>query len=58
MDILPLLEKMRSKSGAIAGATALGLAGAKRLGSIHRDNKERRKDLTGHSSRLGSKRAF
>lgn len=45
-------------AGATAGATALGLAGAKRLGSIHRDNKERRKDLTGHSSRLGSKRAL
>ena len=45
-------------AGAIAGATALGLAGAKRLGSIHRDNKERRKDLTGHSSILGSKRAL
>ena len=45
-------------AGATAGATALGLAGAKRLGSIHRDNKERRKDLTGHSSILGSKRAL
>ena len=45
-------------AGATAGATALGLAGAKRLGSIHRDNKERRKDLTGHSSILGSKIAL
>lgn len=43
---------------AAAGAAALGLAGAKRLGSIRRDNKERRKDLTGgrHSSWIGAKR--